>query len=98
MKKLFVLILVGVLTVVTLTGCVPLENRDNNQNGNDLRTLCDFRLLGDLNDFGGNQHELYYDVTTGVIYMRTYDYRVDSYTPLFNADGTPKIWQESKEG
>ena len=51
------------------------------------------KKIGNLPDFGGYHNSLYYDTTTGVIYMLTYGLNVHSYVPLFNADGTLKTWQ-----
>lgn len=92
MHKLFACIVIAIVVAITLSGCSSAEK----YNQNHLREICNFSRLGDLPDIGDFHHALYYDTTTGVIYMLTYGLNVNSWTPLFNADGTPKVWQEDK--
>lgn len=86
-------IVIVTVVVTALSGCSRGDKRDQSC----LYGLCNFSRLGDVPDFGGYHHALYYDTTTGVIYMLTYGLNVNSWTPLFNADGTLKVWQEEGE-
>lgn len=93
MNKIFVFIAITIVVAIALSGCSYRNDYDRNR----LNGLCNFSKLGNISDFGGYHHSLYYDTTTGVIYMLTYGLNVNSWTPLFNADGTLKVWQERDE-
>ena len=43
----------------------------------------------------GAKDDIYVDTTTGVLYFRTWG--IDGFTPLYNADGSLKIWDGYKD-
>ena len=88
MKHSLIFLLILVLIVV-LSGCSVKGNSAND-------TL--FAKLRDIPDFAGYHHSLWYDTETGVIYMCAYGLHTNSFTPLYNADGSLKIWDGYKEG
>lgn len=90
MGRIVMFIAIVIVVAIALSGCSCGDKRDQDY----LYELCNFSRLGDVPDFGGYHHTLYYDTTTGVIYMLTYGLNVNSWTPLFNANGTLKVWQE----
>lgn len=93
MNKIFVFIIITIVVAIIVAIVLSYCSSGNDNDCNRLNGLCNFSRLGDISDFGGYHHALYYDTTTGVIYMLTYGLNVNSWTPLFNADGTLKTWQ-----
>lgn len=93
MNKIFVFIVITIVVVIALSGCSSGNDFDRDR----LNELCNFSKLGNISDCGGYHRSLYYDTTTGVIYMLTYGLNVNSWTPIFNSDGTLKVWQERDE-
>ena len=91
MNKVITFIVIAIAIAIVLSGCSSSVEKYNQKH---LYEICNFSRLGDLPDFGGYHHAVYYDTTTGVIYMLTYGLNVSSWVPLLNADGTPKVWQE----
>ena len=89
MNKVFTFIVIATAVAIALSGCSVEKHSQNN-----LNEICNFSMLGRLPDFGGYHHAVYYDTTTGVIYMLTYGLYVHTWVPLFNADGTLKVWPE----
>lgn len=90
MNKVFTFIVIATAVAIALSGCSSVEKYSQNQ----LHEICNFSKLGRLPDFAGYHHDVYYDTTTGVIYMFTHELNVSSWVPLFNADGTLKVWPE----
>ena len=91
--KKYVLITIILALVLVLSGCAYRYKPNEN---NPIHGLCYFIELGDLPDFAGYAHTLWCDTTTGVIYMQSYGTYVNSFTPLLNSDGTPKIWKDER--
>lgn len=87
MKRSLILLLILVLVVI-MSGCSKSSDPTN-----DIL----FAKLRDIPDFAGYHHSLWYDTETGVIYMCTYGLNTNSFTPLYNADGSLKIWDGYKE-
>lgn len=96
MKRILIFAILCGLFALFLTGCA----RSNVSPDFIDTSAVNFVLIkenvnvGDMNSY---HHSLYYDSTTGVIYMVTYGTYVYSVTPLYNADGTLKIWETYKE-
>ncbi len=87
MKRVLIFTLLFALVVV-LSGCC--EN-GNSANDIEARKICNFKKIYSNVDVGINaRDDIYVDTTTGVIYFRTYN--IDGFTPLYNADGSLKIW------
>ena len=87
MKRSLIFLLILALAVV-LSGCsLKGDSADD----------IPFAKLRDLSDFAGYHHSLWYDTETGVVYMCTYGLNTNSFTPLYNADGSLKIWDGYKE-
>lgn len=93
MNKIFVFIVIAIVVAIALSGCSSGDKHSQDS----LHELCNLEKIGNLPNYGGYHNSLYYDTTTGVIYMLTYGINVSSWTPLFNADGTLKVWEERDE-
>ncbi len=96
MKRVLIFVILCGLLALLLTGCA---RRNVSQDFVD-RSVIDFVLIKkDVNagDMNNCRHNLYYDSTTGVIYMETGGLYAYDITPLYNADGTLKIMEKYKE-
>ena len=93
MKRVFIFVLLIAL-IVGLSGC---SSKDNSADDIEARKICNFKKVYEDVDVGINRKDdIYVDTTTGVLYFRTWD--IDGFTPLYNADGTLKIWDGYKKG
>ena len=87
MKRVLIFTLLVALVVV-LSGC---SIKGNLANDIEARKICNFKRVYANVDVGINaKDDIYVDTTTGVIYFRTYN--IEGFTPLYNADGSLKIW------
>lgn len=92
MKRSLIFFLILALVVV-LSGC---SEKGNSANDIEARKICNFKKVYENVDVGINKKDdIYVDTTTGVIYFRTW--QIDGFTPLYNADGSLKIWDGYKE-
>lgn len=75
--------------IVSLSGCSKGDSADDIE----AREICHFKkLYKDVNVGIGCKDDIFVDVTTGVLYFRAYG--TSGFTPLYNADGTPKTWDK----
>ena len=87
MKRSLIFLLLLVLVVV-LSGCCQ---KGDSANDIEARKICNFKKVYENVNVGISlSDDIYVDTTTGVIYFRTW--WVDGFTPLYNADGSLKIW------
>lgn len=92
MKRSLIFLLILALMVV-LSGC---SEKGSSANDIEARKICNFKKVYADVDVGINaKDDIYVDTTTGVIYFRTYN--IEGFTPLYNADGSLKIWDGYKE-
>ena len=92
MKRSLIFLLILALVVV-LSGC---SERGNSANDIEARKICNFKKVYADVDVGINaKDDIYVDTTTGVIYFRTW--KIEGFTPLYNTDGSLKIWDGYKE-
>ena len=92
MKRVLIFTLLVALVAV-LSGC---SKKGNSANDIEARKICNFKKVYEDVDVGINEKDdIYVDTTTGVLYFRTWG--VDGFTPLYNADGSLKIWDGYKE-
>jgi len=89
MKKYLALLLL--LTIIfSLVGC----SNKNSPDSIEARRICNFKKIYADVDVGiRDADDIFVDLTTGVIYFRTYGDRLSGFTPLYNADGSLKIWK-----
>lgn len=79
--------------IISLSGC---SERGDSADDVEARKICNFKkIYADVNVGINNRDDIYVDTTTGVLYFRTW--RIDGFTPLYNADGSLKIWDGYKE-
>lgn len=90
MKKYLALLLL--LTIIfSLVGC---SSNKNNPDSIEARKICNFKKIYADVDVGiRDADDIFVDLTTGVIYFRTYGNWFSGFTPLYNADGSLKIWK-----
>lgn len=104
MKRKVIAFCLAAATVFSLTACPGLEHmKDINQPEQreyediDIRTsnfsLTFERYAVEDTDF----YTILVDKKTGVCYLEFDALYQHAITPLFNADGTPKIWEEEKQ-
>lgn len=87
MKKLAFIVVFMLIATLMLSACNTSENMDNIN----ARKLCDFKRIFRNVDVGINSNDdIFVDINTGVIYYRNYK---DAFTPIYNADGTLKLWK-----
>ena len=92
MKRVLIFALLFAIVVV-LSGC---SEKGNSTNDIEARKICNFKRVYENVDVGINAKDyIYVYTTTGVIYFRTW--HIDGFTPLYNADGSLKIWDGYKE-
>jgi hypothetical protein len=89
MKKILGLILVGIL-LLPLASCSSQHNTKVDNPTEDIKTLV---YIGSQ----GNRFHYYYDKDTKVMYVVFSDYQCGGgMTPLYNPDGTLKLYEESE--
>jgi len=80
--------------IVGLSGCSLMGDSAADI---EARKICNFKkIYSDVNVGISSRDDIYVDITTGVLYFRTWN--IDGFTPLYNADGTLKIWDGYKKG
>ena len=84
-RKILGLILVGIL-LLPLASCSSQHNAKVDNPNKDINTLV---YIGSQD----KQFYYYYDTDTKVIYVRSY---YGGMTPLYNPDGTLKLYEESE--
>ena len=88
-KKILGLILVGIL-LLPLASCSFQHNAKVDNPNEDIKTLV---YIGSQD----NRFSYYYDKDTKVMYVLYADYSVGvGLTPLYNPDGTLKLYEESE--
>ena len=93
MKRVFVFLLLIAL-IAGLSGC---SSKGDSADDIEARKICNFKkIYKDVNVGINNKDDIFVDATTGVMYFRTWS--IDGFTPLYNADGTLKIWDGYKKG
>jgi len=88
MRKILGLILVGIL-LLPLASCSSQHNAKVDNPNEDIKTLV----------YIGSQDErfyYYYDKDTKVMYVVYASYNKGGMTPLYNPDGTLKLYKESE--
>jgi len=92
-KRVFMFVLLIAL-IAGLSGC---SSKGDSADDIEARKICNFKKIYNDVDVGINRKDdIFVDTTTGVIYFRTW--QIDGFTPLYNADGSLKIWDKYKEG
>ena len=87
MKKLAFIVVLMLIVTLMLSACDTSENTDNIN----ARKLCDFKRIFRNVDVGVNSSDdIFVDLNTGVIYFRNWK---NGFTPIYNADGTLKLWK-----
>lgn len=85
MKKKILVIALALILIVVLAGCGMKEESPDKDIDTGFRTL---------ERFGSDPNAaVVYDVNTGVMYFVNYHGGV---TPIINADGSPRVWEEKK--
>ena len=84
-KTLLTLTLVGALT---LSGCGHMTNGDFNASNVDSEY---FKAETITSGYG---YKIIRDKNTDVLYLVTYGYNAMAMTPIFNEDGTPKLYSQ----
>lgn len=97
MKRMFIFVLL--LSLITgLSGC---SSKGDSADDIEARKICNFKRIYSKVDFGiGNYDSIYVDELTGVIYVAihpTINWG-NGFAPLYNADGTLKVWDRYKKG
>ena len=93
MKRVFIF----VLLIALITGLSGCSSKGDSADDIEARKICNFKKVYENVDVGINRRDdIYVDTTTGVIYFRTW--QIDVFTPLYNADGSLKIWDGYKKG
>ena len=95
-KRVFMFVLLIVL-IVCLSSCSKLGDSADDISINE-HEICDFAKICETDYKFGNHSSLWYDKTTGGVYLLIYGTYMSSFTPVFNADGTLKIWDGYKKG
>lgn len=92
---LFELGLVLALIAVVLSGCSAEHDSADDV---EARKICNFKPLYDHVNFGISGFDsIYVDTLTGVLYIRTFYSSGVGFSPLYNADGTLKVWEGANE-
>lgn len=87
--KRFLLIILTITMVIGLTGCVVTNSVASVEARNNI---CRFVKIYPNVDVGvASTDDIYVDATTGVIYFRQWGN--GGFSPLYNADGSLKIWK-----
>lgn len=90
MKRIFILFTIIAL-VFCFSGCSSISNR-HEVYSIEARKICNFvKLYPDVDVGIGFRDDIFVDKTTGVLYIRLYD--IDGFAPIYNADGSLKIWK-----
>ena len=93
MKKKILLLTTSVILSMGLMGCA------SNSASNSLRCLVnDFTVVEEKenNSFLGARSQIIYDNETKVEYLIIYDSYRCGITPIYNTDGTVKVYQEKE--
>lgn len=96
MKRVMIFVLLVAL-IAGLSGC---SSKGDSADDIEARKICNFKKIYNKVNVGVSQIDtIFVDELTGVIYVliRPDPYRA-GFTPLYNADGTLKIWDGYKEG
>lgn len=96
MKRVFIFVLLTAL-ITCLSGC---SSKGDSADDIKAREICNFKRIYNKVNFGVTDWDcMYVDTLTGVIYVAIRpDYYGGGFTPLYNADGTLKIWDGYKKG
>lgn len=95
MKRVFIFVLLIAL-IVGLSGC---SSKGDSADDIEARKICNFKKIYENVDVGiYHNDDIYVDKLTGVLYLRTCLKGCDGFTPLYNADGTLKIWDGYMKG
>lgn len=87
MKHVFIL-----FVIIALVFCFTACSSSSQINSIEARKICNFVKLYRNVDVGiGKVDDIYVDKTTGVLYIRLYN--IDGFAPIYNADGSLKIWK-----
>lgn len=91
--SLILLIIYILLIILCVTGCSSTSYEVNKDYY--AKQICNFeKVYEDVNVGLGGSDDIVVDMNTGVIY---YKYNSDGLCPIYNADGTLKIWQRKYE-
>ena len=93
-------VLIFVLLIALIAGLSGCSSKGDSADDIEARKICNFKRIYNNVNFGVLQHDaIFVDELTGVIYVaiRPYYYG-GGFTPLYNADGTLKIWDGYKKG
>lgn len=95
MKRMFIFVLLIAL-IAGLSGC---SSKSDSADDIEARKICNFKkIYANVNVGIYPDDDIYVDELTGVLYLRTCLSGCDGFTPLYNADGTLKIWDGYKKG
>ena len=83
MKKIILCITILIILTILLCSCV------NEQKENNYYPIDNFETIQKEGIW-----RVIYDKETGVMYLLINGYREHAITPLYNADGTPKIYKK----
>lgn len=90
MKRVFIFVLLIAL-IAGLSGC-------SKGNSAEARRICNFRkLYGDVDvGVGAIPSDIYVDTLTGILYVSVCGHLISGFSPIYNTDGTLKIWEGLK--
>lgn len=91
MKKIIAILCVCLL----LTGCgTRYKDAENTSKETDEKY---FTLIKEWDDVNGREYKIVYANDTGVKYLMFRTYYTAGITPLYNADGSLQVYEESEE-
>lgn len=88
MKRSLIFFLILALVIALLSGC-------SKGNSAEARRICNFRkLYGDVDvGVGTIPSDIYVDTLTGILYVSVCGHLISGFSPIYNTDGTLKIWE-----
>lgn len=95
MKRMIIFVLLIAL-ITCFSGCSS-KGDSADDISIECRKICDFVKVSDTDYTFGYRSSFWCDKTNGVLYLMISGTHVNSFTPVFNADGTLKIWDRYKE-
>jgi len=93
-------VLIFVLLIALIAGLSGCSSKGGSADDIEARKICNFKKIYSKVDFGvGKSDSIYVDELTGVIYVAIHPNlrHGNGFAPLYNADGTLKIWDKHKE-
>lgn len=92
-------VLIFVLLIAMIAGLSGCSSKGDSADDIEARKICNFKkIYSNINVGIYSVDDIYVDELTGVLYLRTCGFNCNGFTPLYNADGTLKIWDGYKKG